>query len=423
MPGATACSAVSPAPVEPIDVEADLKIRSAGSGGAGLAVLLTAVAAGLAFAAEGERQQRFEEMSRRAEERGLAEPYRGIAANGELVHGLFGVESTGVSTAPVVDAARTFLDNLTPERRQQARFPVEDPEWRKWMNQHFYVRQGVSFETMTEDQRTAALDLMKTSLSAKGMQLSRDIMRLNHTLGELNGDNFEEYGEWLYWITVMGEPSATEPWGWQLDGHHLVINYFVLGDQVVMTPLFVGSEPARAEAGKYAGTAILEAERSKGLELLRSLNEAQRQMAVIRMSKDGNDNLAEAFRDNVDLEYAGIPASLMSTGQRQALLDLAGLYVGNLRDGHAAVRMAEVERHLDDTYFAWIGGDRDEDVFYYRVFSPVILIEFDHQEPANLRHLHPPLPNRQHIHALIRTPNGNDYGKDLLRQHYLQHPH
>ena len=28
-----------------------------------------------------------------------------------------------------------------------------------------------------------------------------------------------------------------------------------------------------------------------------------------------------------------------------------------------------------------------------------------------------------HIHAVVRTSNGNDYGKDPLRQHYLQHPH
>ena len=28
------------------------------------------------------------------------------------------------------------------------------------------------------------------------------------------------------------------------------------------------------------------------------------------------------------------------------------------------------------------------------------------------------MPIRQHIHAVVRTPNGNDYGKDLLRQHY-----
>ena len=68
-------------------------------------------------------------------------------------------------------------------------------------------------------------------------------MRLNQTLAELTGDNFDEYGEWHYYITVMGTPSATEPWGWQLDGHHAIINYFVLGDQVVMTPFFAGSEP------------------------------------------------------------------------------------------------------------------------------------------------------------------------------------
>jgi hypothetical protein len=154
------------------------------------------------------------------------------------------------------------------------------------MNQHYYLRQGTGFDTMSEEQREAALALMKASLSADGLELSRDIMRLNHTLGELNGNDFEEYGEWLYWITVMGEPSATEPWGWQLDGHHLVINYFVVGDQVVMSPVFVGSEPVTAESGKYAGTTILADERSQGLALLQSLNDAQQQMAVVDTGKE-----------------------------------------------------------------------------------------------------------------------------------------
>ena len=76
------------------------------------------------------------------------------------------------------------------------------------MNQHFYVRQGVGFDEMDETQREAAFGLMRASLSADGLKLSRDIMNLNRTLGELNGDNFDEYNEWLYWITVMGEPSA-----------------------------------------------------------------------------------------------------------------------------------------------------------------------------------------------------------------------
>jgi hypothetical protein len=115
----------------------------------------------------------------------------------------------------------------------------------------------------------------------------------------------------------------------------------------------------------------------------------------------------------------------MTADQRQALLELVNLYVGNMREGHARVRMDEVRQHLDRTSFAWIGGTDPTSVFYYRIHSPVVLIEFDHQRPANLRHLaaEPDTPNREHIHVVVRTPNGNDYGKDLLRQHYAAHPH
>jgi hypothetical protein len=257
------------------------------------------------------------------------------------------------------------------------------------------------------------------------LKLTRDIMRLNHTLGELNGNNFEEYGEWLYWITVMGTPSATEPWGWQLDGHHCIINYFVLGDQVVMTPLFVGSEPVIAHGGKFKGTAVLQEEQNKGLAFVNGLTEAQRAKAILEVSKTGNNNLAEAFKDNLVLDYAGLRASELSAAQRQQLLDLANEYIRNMSDGHAKVRLEEVRRHLDETWFAWIGGTSADSVFYYRIHSPVILIEFDHQRPANLRHVaaDPQAPSREHIHAVVRTPNGNDYGKDLLRQHYERYPH
>ena len=81
--------------------------------------------------------------------------------------------------------------------------------------------------------------------------------------------------------------------------------------------------------------------------------------------------------------------------------------------------------HLDRTWFAWIGKTAPGSVFYYRIHSPVILIEFDHQLPVGLRHLTTDsnAPSLQHIHTIVRTPNGNDYGKDLLRQHYQQHPH
>lgn len=362
---------------------------------------------------------RMRERSRQIDARLADDPYVGIHGSSGIQQGLYRIESTGVSTEPVRLAAEKFLAALTGEQRARTTFPVDDDEWRKWMNQHFYVRQGVGFDEMDEAQREAAFGLMRASLSADGLKLSRDIMNLNRTLGELNGDNFAEYNEWLYWITVMGEPSADQPWGWQVDGHHLIINYFVLGDQVVMTPLFVGSEPVIAESGKFKGTAIMQREQDQGLALIRSLPAEQRAKAIIETSKDGNDNLGEAFSDNIVLDYAGIPASELSAGARKGLLDLIGLYVRNMREGHARVRMAEVEAHLDETRFAWIGATDDDAVFYYRIHSPVILIEFDHQRPVGIRHLvEGRAPIRQHIHAVVRTPNGNDYGKDLLRQHY-----
>jgi hypothetical protein len=389
--------------------------------------LITVSAANLlqAQVTDAKQKERFNQMSERSEKEGLAEPFKGITTNGEVVPGLFEIRSTGVSTDPVRNAAIEFLNQLDAVQRKKTKFTVDDPEWRKWMNQHFYMRQGVGFFEMSEHQRTAAFDLIKASLSAKGLKLTRDIMKLNHTLGELNNNNFQEYGEWLYYITVMGEPSPTEPWGWQLDGHHVIINYFVLGDQVVMTPLFVGSEPVIAESGKYSGTMILQDEQDAGLQMLLALNQAQKETAIIETSKEGNNNLTEAFRDNVVLDYAGAKASSFTPSQKDQLLLLMKMYVDNMDEGHAKIRMDELAEHINETYFAWIGGDDDQSAYYYRIQSPVILIEFDHQRLVGIRHLHPEDkgPNRQHIHVVVRTPNGNDYGKDLLRQHYEEHPH
>jgi hypothetical protein len=344
--------------------------------------------------------------------------------DGAVVPDLYAARSTGVSTAPVVTAAKAFLASLSEPQRTKTVFAVDDPEWRKWMNQHFYIRQGVGFDEMSGPQREAAFGLLKASLSAKGLTLTRDIMRLNHTLGELNGNDFVQYGEWFYWITVMGTPSPTEPWGWQIDGHHVIINYYVQGDHVVMTPNFVGSEPVTATSGKYAGTSVLQDEQNRGLASMNSLDAAARAKATVAAAKTGNNNRTEAFKDNVVMPYEGVKASELPPAAQGALADLIGLYVGIMDDGHAAVKMREVKAHLAETWFSWVGTTAPDAVFYYRIHSPVILIEFDHQTPIAIR-----LPDgsrgptRQHIHAVVRTPNGNDYGKDLLRQHLLAHKH
>lgn len=382
--------------------------RFSSAAAAGPALVLIAAAVAMAQPSGGP----FAERARAA----LAEPFVGLTTDGEPEPGLFDIESTGVSTEPVRRAALALLDALTAAQRERMSFAVDDQEWRNWANIHRFPREGVSLEEMTAAQREAAYDLLRSGLSAKGYGTARDIMRLNHHLAELV-DNFDEYGEHLYYFTIMGEPSATEPWGWQLDGHHLIVNYFVLGDQVVMTPTFMGSEPVAAHSGRYAGTSILEAEQRLAVELMRSLDAEQQRRAMLPGTKSRGENLAEMFRDNVRVPLEGIPATALDREQRERLTALIGAYVGNMDDGHAAVKMDEVRAHLDRTHFAWKGEVGPEGVFYYRIFSPVVYIEFDHQGPTALAGPRD-VATRNHIHSVIRTPNGNDYGRNLLRQHY-----
>ena len=355
----------------------------------------------------------------------LAEAFVGLRPGSGRTHALFPIKASGVSTEPVRLAATHFLATLTPTQLLKTQFGVNDPEWRRWFNidNALSVRQGVSLKEMTDGQRASAFDLMRASLSARGFALTEAIRKTDQTLRELN-DGAPWLDEELYYFTVMGKPSPSEPWGWQLDGHHLVINYFVLGDQVVMTPSFFGAEPAITSTGKHAGNAVLQDEQAAGLALMQSLSEPEQTRATLASRKTGNNLQAGANADNLILDYAGVRVGTLATGLQHQVLELIERFVGNMDEGHARIRMEEVAEHLEETWFGWVGDDSPDAVFYYRIHSPVILIEFDHQQPIGTSHLHDPeLPTRAHIHTVVRTPNGNDYGKDLLSQHLSSHPH
>ena len=355
----------------------------------------------------------------------MGKPYRGLTTSSGLIRGLFPIRATGVSTAAISQAGGNFLATLTPAQLSRTHFSVDDPEWRNWSNVDvgIFARHGVSLEEMTDSQKQAAWNLLRVSLSAKGLQMTQNIMKTEQTLLELNGDLIR-YGEEKYYFTIMGTPSTNEPWGWQLDGHHLVINYFVLGDQVVMTPTFLGGEPIVTRSGKYAGNTILQDEQNQGLAFINSLDAGQRARAIVNPQKTRNASMAAANSDNMVLDYQGLPGSELTGAQKQQLLELIRLYVGNMQDQLAQVQMNDVGAHLDETYFSWVGGIDSDAVFYYRVHSPVVLIEFDHQNPVGTTQINPRgIPTRDHIHIVVRTPNGNDYGKDLLRQHLESHPH
>jgi Protein of unknown function (DUF3500) len=367
-----------------------------------------------------------------AGDRCVAEPFAGITTDGTVRPGLFPITTTGVSTRPIVEAADAFLAALDPTQRQAVTFPVDSDNWRRWSNVHIYLmRHGLLLEDLDPRQRIIALDLLRATLSARGFDEVRTVMRFNEVLAGIT-DSRDEYGEWAYFLSMFGVPSEDEPWGWQLDGHHLNLHCFVLGDQVVLTPAFLGTEPCQVRSGPHAGLRAFDAETRNGIAMVRSLSRDQARTAVLypsimradlppeRSVPIDGQMMACAFQDNRRLEYEGLRADEMTAGQRRLLDDLIRTYVGRIRDGHAEVKLDEVTKHFDETHFSWMGGTDDVSPFYYKVQSPVILIEFDHEPGVVFANDE---PTRHHVHTVVRTPNGNDYGVDLLRQHYQRSEH
>jgi hypothetical protein len=363
--------------------------------------------------------------------RGLAEaPFTGITTDGTALSGVFPLQPTGIPTTTIVDAANSFLESLNHEQREAATRPLDTSEWRLWHNAEMFIfRHGVLLESLSEKQLEAVYDVLRASLSAFGFETARNIMKLNEFLREITGFD-ESLGELLYFMTIFGTPSATEPWGWQIDGHHLNLSFVVVGDQVTMTPAFMGGEPIYCDQGQYDGISIFDSELRTGLELIRALSDAQRKKAILfptmlstelpkeRAHPSEGRMWSTAFQDNAVIPYEGIPVSELSAGQRDLLMSVVESYVGYLRPGHSRVRMREIESRLDETYFAWVGGYGDNDTYYYKVHSPVIMVEFDMHRGIFLNNDE---PEKFHVHTMVRTPNGNDYGKDLLRQHLEQH--
>jgi len=342
-------------------------------------------------------------------------PFRGLSTKDGPRRGLYPLTEVGVDTTGIRRAAVDYLAALTIAELSDGRYAMHDVSWRHWANgARYFLRHGLCLEELTEAKRELALEVMRRSLSDAGYQQVIDLMRLNLTIGELR-DETDTLNEWLYWFSIYGEPERGGPWGWQLDGHHVNVNCVFVGDQMVLTPTFLGAEPVTAEGGKYAGTTAFRGEEALGQRLFASFDAEQRARATIDDVMP-EDLFVGAFRDNFELNYEGIPFAELTEAQHATAMDLVDLYVDRANPGHAKVRRDEVLAHADETHFAWV-GDADG-VFYYRVHSPVILIEFEHQAGVMYDN---DTPTRRHIHTIVRTPNGNDYGADLLRQHHERH--
>ena len=358
------------------------------------------------------------------------EPYVGVTEDGTPRPGLYPLDGAGAPLSSAVAAARGYLDGLAPSQRVVGALPMDAPEWRLWRNAiPTWHPKGLRLDRLPDPGRERALAVVEASLSPAGYAQVRAAMALNENLGELIDDYRDTLTEFAYWFTVFGDPSGASPWGWQLMGHHVDLHCVFVGGQVVLAPVFLGAEPTTG-TGRFAGVRALDDETEVALAFRRTLDPDREDQFLMGSSLLAQDlppelagpwngrHLAGAGADNLVLPPEGVVAASLPAEQVDGLLQLVRVYLDRLPAPQAERDLAVFREHLDETRFAWRGGHDDECAFYYRIHSPVLLVEYDNHPGVFLTNAE---PARFHVHTIVRAPNGNDYGRDLLAQHYRAH--
>jgi hypothetical protein len=311
------------------------------------------------------------------------------------------------AAADMVDAAKKLLGTLDADQRKLAVYALTDAERENW-NFVPLERQGLPLKRMSTEQQALALALLRTGLSAQGVSKANAIMAMELVLKQLE-NGAERRDPTRYFVTLFGEPSGTQSWGWRFEGHHLSFNFTVVdGQHVFFAPSFIGSNPAEVRSGPRKGERVLGEEEDRGLAFVNSLDAAQRQAAII--AEKALTEIVTTNKKRVDpLSPAGIAVAQLKPEQRQKLIELVQLYLARWRPELAESTFAEItQAGLDKITFAWAGGlDRSKQT-YYRIQGPTFLIEFDNSQG-----------NGNHIHTVVRDFKG-DFGHDLLREHYAK---
>lgn len=358
------------------------------------------------------------------------EPFKGITTDGTVESGCFERQPDGAPVEATAQAATRWLHSLSPEMRHRVQHDLESDLWRHWQNTPLILQESqLELLDQSQEQRELAQHVVRTSLSETGFWRTQRIVANNVFLGQINGLT-DLMNEFCFTLNIFGTPSTSSPWGWQLFGHHLCLNCMFVDGQMVLSPVFMGIEPD-LEVGPEKRQ-LFKPHEDAALATFHALSNDQQQQAILydsmltadqpegRFHPDDGRQVGGAFQDNRVVPLEGVCGADLDRKQRQALLALSEQFICNMPSGPAEARMNEIERYLDRTHFAWIGKANDVDPFYCRIHSPVALIEFDHHSGIFLANEE---PERFHVHTIVRTPNGNDYGKDLLRQHYAQGGH
>lgn len=305
------------------------------------------------------------------------------------------------ATAKIVEAANRFLTALDDGQRSKVLFDFKDEAQRKrWSNlpTGIFKRAGLRMGDLTPAQRQAALGILSAALSAQGYEKVLQIVEGDEVLRKTDSGGRVNFGRDEYYISLLGQPSASQPWMIQFGGHHLGLNITLVGEQGTLTPSHTGAQPAIYEIeGKTVRP--LGHETDKAFALVNSLEPAQRKQAILGFQM--RDLVLGPGRDGQTIQPEGIKGSDLNEKQREMLLDLAGEWTGMMHETAAQAKMAELKQHVSETWFAWSGPTEKGSAAYFRIQGPTVFIEYAPQRLGGD-------PTR-HLHTIYRDPT-NEYG-------------
>ncbi len=306
------------------------------------------------------------------------------------------------------DAANQFLNTLNASDKKKAVVEFGSDAHYDW---HYFPkndRTGIALRDMSERTKTAAMNLLRMSMSDTGVQKAEAIIRLEGILGELEGRpaGNEQRNPGKYYFTIYGTPSDKNIWGWRLEGHHLSLTFSADDNQLVsVTPGFMGTNPAIVLSGPHKGMQVLKDETEIAFALINSLNEEQKKIAVISNFPPGD--IVSFVSKRVDLKHEGIPYTDLNEQQKQLMQQLLGIYLRRYTRFSADKMMKEIEKAgMQNLRFAWAGATQPRQPHYYKIHGPTILIEYDNIEN-----------NGNHVHSVVRDLQF-DFGGDELLRHY-----
>lgn len=311
--------------------------------------------------------------------------------------------------AAILEAANALIDSLDPERKEVMVLPFDTPEKKVWSNlppNPEYA--GLRLADLSETQLEAAVDFIATSLSPVGFDKVRGILQGDDLL--VREDSAPRRGNMLfgadnYWLFFFGAPSASKPWGWQLDGHHLALNITIVGERLTMSPSFIGTQPYHVRWADEPETRPMSGETRKAYQLVTSLDSAQRKAAIQGPRRQNLD--AGPGDDDVTPALVGIAGADLTIPQRDQLVDLVEEWLAYMPEAQAAARLHAIRATLNETHFAWWGEPAVDAPIYFRIQGPNALVEFCHQNLGGN-----PL---EHLHSVYRDPS-NDYGAAWLAE-------